>query len=227
MITDIVRVTWSFLDTIWWRVASYNDSNDTYRVSVSLMYSTVYVSLRHRIAIAYRDSCIMYFPMFPRTALHNSSSVPRSCRCGPGFEIHATSSCSAGARRRHSARECLSECLHPPPPHALLLLVIFIVHLTGTRPTKSYRKPHRSRTSRLVSGLSAGAQRSTSALPTCHLMNVQLVCVQCIGGSVYWMGYLRSEGRETSRCELTSGAHRFRTRPRKREFLRERVPRVF
>ena len=40
---------------------------------------------------------------------------------------------------------------------------------------------------------------------------------------MYWMSYLRSEDRETSRCELTSGAHKFRTRPRKREFLRERV----
>ena len=125
---------------------------------------------------------IHVFPMFPRTALHNSSSVPRSCRCGPGFEIHATSSCGAGAQRRHSARECLSECLHPPPPHALLLLVIFIVLLTGTRPTTSYRKPHRSRTSRLVSGLSAALHPLVpSALPTCHLMNVQLVCVQ-----LYW-----------------------------------------
>ena len=160
---------------------SYNDSNDTYRVSRPNRYSTVV-----RIATSsdrYRVSGFLYhvFSNVSTHALHNSSSVPRSCRCSPGFEIHATSSCRAGAQRRHSARECLSECLHPPPPHALLLLVIFIVLLTGTRPTKSYRKPHRSRTSRLVSGLSAGAQRSTSALPTCHFMNVQLVCVQ-----LYW-----------------------------------------
>ena len=66
LITDIVRVTWSFLDTIWWRVLpiTIRTIRTGYPVLIGILQ---YVSLRHRIAIAYRDSCIMYFPMFPRT----------------------------------------------------------------------------------------------------------------------------------------------------------------
>ena len=137
---------------------SYNDSNDT----ACTGYPNVFYSIRipyvigslSRIGIPV--SCIFqcfhapHYTILPRFLDHVDAVL------GSRFTRRRR---VALGRRRHSARECLSECLHPPPPHALLLLVIFIVLLTGTRPTKSYRKPHRSRTSRLVSGLSAALHK--------------------------------------------------------------------